>query len=115
MEDKPILKLRRYENEERVNNLGIAVCHSHSEFMSSACTKLWYYKYYKCYSDSGFKSSLVYGVLFHLVIEEVINNFSEIGSKPSICPSFLDILKDSSNKVYDELSEIVTGKQYTIH
>lgn len=111
MEEKPILKLRRYEENTRVNDLGIAICHSHSEFMSAACTKLWYYKYYKCYSDSGFKSSLVYGVLFHLVIEEVINNISKIDSKPSRCSFFLDLLKDASNKVYDEMSDNCEGNQ----
>lgn len=111
MKDDPILMIRRYERNKRINSLGIAICHTHSEFMSSACTKLWYYKYYKCYSDSGFKASLVYGVLFHIVIEEVINNISKVSFKPSRCQYFLDLLKDSSNKVYDEMSENCEGNQ----
>ena len=102
MEVKPILLYRRYEDYNRIKSLGISIVHSYSEFMSSACTKFWYYKYFKCYQEKGFKKSLVYGSLFHLVVENIIVDVSRFDPEISTSQTFLDILKDKANELEEE-------------
>ncbi len=114
MLENAILKYKRYEDNKRVQDLGIAIVHTHSEFMGSACTKLWYYNYYKAYNTEGFRASLVYGSLFHLVIEEVINNRVLIDSEPSTNKYFLDILKTKKKELTDKISMNLNDQDFSL-
>lgn len=77
MEISMYLKYNRYEESERIRKLGMVIPFSNTERMNFACPRLWSYSHVENYKTSEKGAALSYGIIWHKLLENMINVLSE--------------------------------------
>lgn len=66
------LIMDRYENEERIQDLGFVVPFTNSERMNFACPRLWTLGNVECFESMGHSDAITYGVIWHSLLETIL-------------------------------------------
>ena len=66
------LIMDRYENEDRIQNLGFVVPFTNSERMNFACPRLWTLGNVECFESEGHSDAITYGVIWHSLLETIL-------------------------------------------
>ena len=72
MEINMFLYYNRYEESERIRNLGFVMPFSNTERMNFACPRLWTYSYVQNYNTDEKGEALSYGIIWHKLLEEIL-------------------------------------------
>ncbi len=69
--------LQRYENEPRINKIGLAHIFTNSEKLDFGCKRLWSYSYNMLSEPTKNAPALLYGIAWHLVCEHALKEIKD--------------------------------------
>ena len=78
-----ILELKRYEDSERIQKLGMVVPFSNTERTSFGCPRLWAFDHVQNYATEEKSDALMYGVIWHSLLEQILIGVKESDSLPT--------------------------------